>query len=132
MKIQSDISGLDEFIEEYNREINQQLIYTSKEAVKLAKNTRTYKNRTGNLRSAPGAAVIRDGEIIDLYVPGEPGHEEAKKLTENLLIYGEKPEDGIVIADGMPYTTFVESKGYDVISDAAIEAEKIANRKLNK
>lgn len=51
-----------------------------------------------------------NGEIIDMYVPAEPGHEDAKSKTENLLIYGKRPQNGIIIADGMEYASYVEGK----------------------
>ena len=43
-------------------------------------------------------------------------HNEAKVKTENLLLYGNRPQNGIMLADGMEYASFVESKGFDVIS----------------
>lgn len=52
-----------------------------------------------------------NGEIIDMYVPAEPGHEDAKSKTENLLIYGKRPQNGIIIADGMEYASYVEEQG---------------------
>ena len=131
MKIKSDCSGFDEFIQEADLEINMTMAEVAKEAVHYAKQHGTYQNRTHNLRSAVGSAVVRDGEIIDLYVPAETGHADAKGKTENLIIYGERPKDGIIIADGMEYASFVESKNYDVISTAALVAEKQAKRKFN-
>lgn len=70
------------------------------------------------MRNAPGAAVVRNGEIIDLYVPADGEHAEAKAKTENLLIYGKRPKNGIVAADGMEYASFVSSKGFDVMDTA--------------
>lgn len=54
---------------------------------------------------------MMDGEIVDMYIPSESGHQKAKEKTENLLLYGKRPKNGIILADGMEYASFVESKG---------------------
>ena len=73
MKIKKDLSGLDSFIQEVEDEINQDLIDAAHKAIDTQKvknesSKKTYENHTWNLRNAPGAAVVRDGEIIDLYI----------------------------------------------------------------
>ncbi|WP_300939409.1 hypothetical protein [Bacteroides acidifaciens] len=123
MKIKKDLSGLDSFIQEVEDEINQGLIDAAHKAVDTQKvrnesSKKTYANHTWNLRNAPGAAVVRNGEIIDLYVPADGEHSEAKNKTEAMLIFGNKPKDGIVVADGMEYASFVSSKGFDVLDTA--------------
>ena len=132
MKIDVDLSGLDEFLDEVKDEIKQGMVEVAREGVDYSKATGNYQNHTHNLRSAPGAATVLDGEIVDMYVPSEPGHEEAKEKTENLLIYGKRPRNGIVLADGMEYASYVESKGYRVISQGALHIEKKANEKFSK
>lgn len=123
MKIKKDLSGLDSFIQEVEDEINQGLIDAAHKAVDTQKvrnesSKKTYANHTWNLRNALGAAVVRNGEIIDLYVPADGEHSEAKNKTEAMLIFGNKPKDGIVVADGMEYASFVSSKGFDVLDTA--------------
>lgn len=123
MKIKKDLSGLDSFIQEVEDEINQGLIDAAHKAVDTQKvrnesSKKTYANHTWNLRNAPGAAVVRNGDIIDLYVPADGEHSEAKNKTEAMLIFGNKPKDGIVVADGMEYASFVSSKGFDVLDTA--------------
>lgn len=132
MKTDADFSGLDEFLSEAGEEIRKGMIEAAHKGVDYAKKHGEYKNHTHNLRSAPGAAVVMDGEIVDMYVPAEPGHQEARQKTENLLIYGSRPENGIIIADGMEYASHVESKGCDVISGGALHAEAEAQKKFGK
>ena len=107
------------------------MIEAAHEGVDFAKTHGEYKNHTHNLRSAPGAAVVMDGEIVDMYIPSESGHQKAKEKTENLLLYGKRPKNGIILADGMEYASFVESKGYDVLSGGALHAEAEAQKKFN-
>lgn len=132
MKINVDLSGLDEFLEEAKNEIRQGMVEVARDGVEYSKATGNYQNHTHNLRSAAGAATVLEGEIVDMYVPSEPGHEKAKEKTENLLIYGKHPQNGIVLADGMEYASYVESKGYSVISQGALHIEIEANKKFGK
>lgn len=132
MKIDVDLSGLDEFLDEAKDEIRQGMVEVARDGVGYSKATGTYQNHTHNLRSAPGAATVLEGEIVDMYVPSEPGHEKAKEKTENLLIYGKRPQNGIVLADGMKYASYVESKGYKVISQGALHIEREAQKKFSK
>lgn len=121
MKVEVDFSGLDEFLEDAENEIKQGMIEVAHAGVDYSKETGDYQNHTHNLRSAPGSAVVINGEIVDMYVPAEPGHEDAKSKTENLLIYGKRPQDGVVFADGMHYASFVSAKGFDVDDSARIK-----------
>ena len=132
MKIDVDLSGLDEFLEEAKNEIKRGMVEVARDGVEYSKATGNYQNHTHNLRSAPGAATVLDGEIVDMYVPSGPGHEKAKEKTENLLIYGKRPQNGIILADGMEYTSYVESKGYKVISQGALHIEREAQKKFSK
>lgn len=134
MRFKGDISGLDELIQEAEDEYFSKLIEIGKESIRIAQNARgsnglkEYKNHTFNLRNAPGACVVRDGRIVWMEVVADASRPEAKSETENLLIYSEKQKDGLYLADGMPYASFVRSKGYDVLDSAIL----YAGRKIEK
>lgn len=132
MKVDADFSDLDKFVSEVENEIKQGMIEVAHGGVDFAKKHGEYKNHTHNLRSAPGAAVVMYGKIVDIYVPAEVGHQKAKEKTENLLLYGKRPNNGIILADGMEYASHVESKGYDVLSGGALHAEDEAKKKFGK
>ena len=126
MNIKVDASGLDEFIEEIENEVSTAMINAAHSAVDTQKtsnisNKKTYQNHTWNLRNAPGAVVFRNGKIVDMYVPADGAHGEAKEQTESMLIYGNHPQDGVVFADGMHYASFVSAKGFDVDDSARIK-----------
>jgi len=76
--------------------------------------------------------VVRDGRIVAIEVGDDGGHPEAVRNTENMLIYSEKPQDGLYLADGMPYASFVESKGYDVLTAARKYAIRQVQKKIYK
>ena len=132
MSVKVDVSGLNEAFEEWESDIWGTVAESGLDAVKYAKEHGEYKNRTGRLRNAPGYAVVKDGEIIKLEVPANGNHPEARKETENFLLYGKRPQNGLILADGMKYASFVESKGFDVLSGAVLHADSELERKLSK
>lgn len=136
MEFKGDTSGLDELIEEAENEYYDKLIEIGKNTIRIAQDNRRtsglkdYQNHTYNLRNAPGACVVRNGKIVWMEVAADSSHPEAKNETENLLTYSDKPEDGLYLADGMPYASFVSSKGYDVLDSAILYAMRQIEKKL--
>ena len=138
MIVRGDASGLDELEKRVEDAYFDKLIEIGRDAVKFAQNSRggnglkAYQNHTWNLRNAPGFCIVRNGKIVHLEVGDDGGHPEAKSNTENLLIYSEHPQDGLYLADGMFYASFVESKGYDVLRNAILYAGRQVNKKIFK
>ena len=138
MRVKGDASGLDELEKRIEDAYFDKLIEIGRDAVKFAQNSRggnglkQYQNHTWNLRNAPGFCIVRNGKIVHLEVGDDGGHPEAKANTENLLIYSEHPQDGLYLADGMFYASFVESKGYDVLRNAILYAGRQVNKKIFK
>lgn len=115
MQVKGDDTGLDKITQMYDDTYYNTLSQIGREATRNARNNGTYQNRTGNLRNANGGCVVKDGRIIDIWVETDGFHPDAVKATENLLMYSEKPKDGLYLANGMDYSSFVESKNYEVI-----------------
>lgn len=135
MRVKGDASGLDELQQQIEDAYFNKLIEIGRDAIRVAFHAsgapgypKQYQNHTWNLRNAPGFCVVRGGKIVHLEVGDDGGHPEAKKNTENLLIYSEHPRDGLYLADGMFYASFVESKGYDVLRNAILYAKKMVNK----
>ena len=95
-----------------------------------AKETGDYKDQTGRLRNASGFEITDDnGKVIETQTVGETnpvhiagvnpleGAVETRKYLKSL-----PPARGISITlgNGMPYTTFVQSKGYTVLDTAQL------------
>ena len=129
MRIEAKLTGLDELKDIIQSNIKDSLVEVGKEAVEYAKQNGEYMNHTFNLRNAPGAGVVMDGELKETYVPADGKHEEAKAKTEATIEKSLFPGTGLIIEDGMPYSSFVEAKGYDVVGGAALEADRILNDK---
>lgn len=130
MKIDKDLSGFDA-VDKWEDSLWQTVADVGLDAVRFAKENGEYKNHTHNLRNAPGYAVVKDGKISKMDVPSDGNHAEARMKTEDFIRGGNKPQNGLILADGMYYASFVESKGFDVLGNAALHADGELNKKLN-
>lgn len=112
--------------------------------VNNARENRTYKDQTGNLRSSIGYIILRDGvqltENFRSYPSGGLAKSaERKANNKKKKAVGKKGKDvgaeiakkiaakypfGFVLIGvaGMDYAAAVEAKGYDVISNSSITA----------
>lgn len=131
MEFRGDISGLDELSKSIDDKYYKVLSQVGRDATRNAKSNKTYMNRTGNLNNANGGCVVRNGKIIDMWVESDGAHPEAVKNTENLLIYASKGKDGLYLANGQPYASYVESRGFEVImTNGVLYASKQIKKKL--
>jgi len=91
----------------------------------------SFHDRTGNLRSSIGYAVIKDGIIkekqLEQVKQGAEGISAGEALMTELA---ETFPDGfvLVVTAGMEYAAAVESKGYDVITGGAQMGEKLCKQ----
>lgn len=130
MRFKGDISGIDELddlVDDINTDI---LIDIGRNAIKIAQEKRVtsrlkeYQTRTGNLHNAPGACVVRNGKIVWIEIAADTAHPKAQGNTEKLLKQCDKSHDGLYLADGMKYASYVRAKGYDVLDSAILYADK--------
>lgn len=132
MRVEAKLTGLDELKGLIQSNIKESLIEVGKEAIEYARQNGEYMNHTLDLRNAPGYGVVMDGELKETGTNADGEHSDAKAKTEATIERAVFPGTGLIIADGMPYASFVESKGYDVISGAVLEADRILNEKASK
>ena len=137
MNIEAKLTGMDELKELIHSNVKEAIIEAGEEAVEVQKERnisqkKTYQNHTFNLRNAPGYAVTIDGEEVARNVPADGEHGEAKAKTNKTLDKADKSGTGLIIADGMPYASFVSSKGYDVLDSGLLHADKVLNQKTGK
>ena len=112
---------IDSFVEEKERKAVLTLSFIGERIVNLARESAPFTDRTGNLRSSIGYAIVMNGKPEKLVVKrakkddGGEGVKTGKALAKEL---GEKYNKGIVLIvfAGMEYAASVESKGYDVIT----------------
>jgi len=118
----------DTFQEELVIQLIQLYAYAGEEFVNLARNKKppqSFIDRTGNLRSSIGYIVALDGVVeIEDFQGTTEGVARAKELAHEVL--AENPVGVVLIGlAGMHYASYVESKGYDVITGSAPTAQKI-------
>lgn len=98
-------------------------------AVAYARSLNTYMDQTGNLRSSIGYVIYHDGRALERnfkqVLEGSEGVAEGEKHAARQI-----PNRGfaLVVVAGMDYALAVQTKGYDVLDGAEIEAEKELER----
>ncbi len=116
MEFRGDTSGLDELLESVDDRYYNTLSQIGRDATRNAKINKTYENRTGNLNNANGGCVVRNGKN-SRYVGGirRFSFRSGKKYRESSDLFRKKSKDGLYLANGQPYASYVESKGFEVI-----------------
>ena len=120
------------------------LARTGEEFIKLARSIKTYKDRTGNLKSSIGYVVLKEGrELFGKIFPAgvgtdqHSGVDEARKLFRELAAIYNKGYVLICCA-GMKYAAFVEAGGeknrrpYDVISNSADKSDDFVRKEARR
>lgn len=125
-------SELDAFLLERARRVNvavkRGFAVAGEKAINAARRYGSYTDRTGNLRSSTGYTLVEDGRILNqsafkVVRKGAEGAEAGRDLADKLANDYTKAVSLIVVA-GMSYAQYVQAKGYDVLDNAKIAAEK--------
>lgn len=117
-------------IEAFKR-IGEECISVARDKVQAV--PRDYTDRTGNLRSSVGYAILDDGElvqeptVVSIAKDGKDGEKRAKEYIGKLQ---KEYNDGLVliVVAGMDYAAYVQAKGYDVLVSAKLNMERMVNR----
>ena len=127
--IRNFITGRVKIIEDTVFDLMQQV---GEQFVYDARSTRTYKDRTRNLRSSIGYVIVKDGnEVFGNFEGTQEGRSVSKRVIKT--IQAEYPKGYALIAvAGMNYAAFVEAKGYDVITGSSQVAEVNIKRAFNR
>lgn len=113
------------------------LAYIGESVVNIAKETRGYTDRTGNLVSSIGYVLVKDGRVVqspsfdqtlDGATGAQQGEEFAIQKAAELIPRG----FGIVVVAGMDYATYVEATGRNVLTRSEIEARNMAEEMAQK
>lgn len=151
MPIQSKIpiaqvtKHLEEAIEQKRAQIVTALQWLGEKCINEARTAGDYTDRTGNLRSSIGYAILYNGEMI---IPptgfaevhgGTPAKVEEKKGSEagrdtlDKLIQ-DAPSQGfvLIVVAGMHYAQYVSAMGYNVLDSAEVLAKTELPHLLDK
>ncbi len=105
LKCRGDFSDVDEYFSKGEWEVQKAMIDAGDNAVKYAEEHGDYQDHTLTLRTSNKFDVEKD----------------------RLILYNDA-----TAPNGYPYAAKVESKGYDVLSGAALEAEKELKEKFER
>lgn len=133
-------SEIDKYIEKQVERITNALIYNlqyiGERCLNTARETNSYKDRTGNLRSSLGYIIVLDGKIqyqsdfavvLQGGIGAKSGIQYAKEVARQF------PE-GIVllVVAGMEYAAYVSATGRDVLDSAELLADKLVPQILKQ
>ncbi|MGN0206614.1 MAG: hypothetical protein ACI4BC_05170 [Muribaculaceae bacterium] len=133
-------SEIDKYLEKQVERITNALIYNlqyiGERCLNTARETNSYKDRTGNLRSSLGYIIVLDGKIqyqsdfavvLQGGIGAKSGIQFAKEIAKQF------PE-GIVllVVAGMEYAAYVSATGRDVLDSAELLADKLVPQILKQ
>lgn len=130
---------IDQQVERVQQALAYNLCAVGEQVLNTARQTNSYKDQTGNLRSSLGYVVAVDGKIIQMggFVASDKGTDKAtgqregKAYAEQLI---KNFPTGIVllVVAGMKYAQYVSAKGYDVLDSAELLAERLLPEMLKQ
>ena len=134
---QSEIDAyIDQSIDKALEVIVNTFLYVGESCIREARDNGSYMDRTGNLRSSIGYVVVVDGQIVrknvvDLVKNGTEGTKEAEAFLERLA---SEHSSGIclIVVAGMNYASYVEGRGYNVLTSAELLAERLVPQLLEQ
>jgi len=117
---------------EIDKEVIQHLSKVLERGVELVRNKITngkaYDDHTGNLRSSTGFIIYKDGKVVHTSFKESPvGTDRVTGVKEGLQValdvLRESTGWGVVLVSGMEYSSWVESRGFDVLKGAYINLD---------
>lgn len=121
-----------------HEEILAELAYLGEESVVMMREQHAgdWTDRTGNLRSSTGYAIYNYGKKLiessfSTVKNGSKGSAKGKKFVDELAAKYANTYTLVLLA-GMDYAEFVEARGYDVVSGAALAARQKIDQRINK
>lgn len=140
MPIKATNSNIDQYTAEQLVKIERQLIrslaYVGEQIVITARQSGSYLDRTGNLRSSIGYVISFNGNIafqgnFNVVAGGSRGKNEGEGLAASLA---KRFTNGIalIVVAGMNYAIHVKNRGYDVIDSGELLADRLVPRMLQE
>lgn len=112
--------AFDKIKEQYIKTATNKFIEVGERCITEARDNGSYTDRTGNLRNSVGYVVLLNGI--------EQSQSNISKLNHKQIeeIKAKYPKDLVlIVVAGMNYASYVEAKGYNVLSSAELMTEQI-------
>lgn len=110
------------------------LAYCGERCVNEARQSGSYTDRTGNLRSSTGYVLVENGQVAQEFFPSMGkgnGMGKGQDFARSLVAKFPKGLCLIVVA-GMNYASYVENRGYDVLASAELLADRVVPSMLKQ
>lgn len=125
---------LQDKVKAYEEAVIRRLSYCGERCLIQARDFGSYTDRTGNLRSSTGYVIVKDGKIVktggfEVVSAGSDGSTEGQSFAKNIARQFSQGIALIVVA-GMKYASYVEAKGYDVLTSSEMLANRIVPEML--
>lgn len=120
-----DFDDLFDHIEEFENKVVDTFCKAGEVYVAGSRERGNYQDRTGNLRNANSYKVSKKGVTI----------EKPQMMPETAAILDADPAEGhivLVAGNGMDYASYVEGKGYDVVSSGQLEVGRFIEDEMRK
>lgn len=118
---------IDDFVNDKIKLSIEVLAYIGENFVNEARESGNYTDRTGNLRSSIGYVVVVDNKIVkkEIKSAGKQGNLAKETIANALNEIGK----GVALIGfaGMEYAAYVESRGYDVITNSVPTSNALLN-----
>lgn len=134
------MSESDAYIEQQIKRIMDAVIYNlqyvGERCLNAARETNSYKDQTGNLRSSLGYVIAMDGKIVyqsdfEIVKNGKQGAKSGIQFAKEIV--RQFPEGIVlVVVAGMEYAALVSATGRDVIDSAELLADKLVPQILKQ
>ena len=137
VKIEHNIPEVVSRLKNYEKKMTDELVVALVEAgkkiIEIAKDSHTYKNRTGNLEASTGFGVVIKGKLIGHggFDGGLHGGNVGLNKLEQLVSEVDSNESAIIVVAGMDYAAYVERCGYLILDDARFKGDTILSGLLN-
>lgn len=121
ISVEIDIESIEEEYykerDRIERKIETIMQVAGEEYIGTARRNGSYRDRTGQLRSAPGYKVYKKDSVA---VNASPNADTAALIDSEQ----HQADMTLVVANGKGYATYVEAKGFDVASSAELATER--------
>lgn len=126
----------EEQLDRLKRAIIRTFSYVGEICLTRARNTDSYKDQTGNLRSSIGYVISVDGVVVhasdfNVVKSGQNGATSGLSYAKKIARSFPKGICLIVVA-GMKYAAYVSAKGLDVLDSSELLADSLTKKMLNQ
>ena len=127
---------VDEQVSRLRQVLLRNLAYIGEQCLNAARQTDSYKDQTGNLRSSIGYIITADGRVIKSsdFAIVKSGSQGAKDgLAYAKKVAKEFPQSVcLIVVAGMKYAAYVSARGYDVLDSSELCADQMTESLLKK